>query len=146
VTKQPAMNQPFWLSAAWALEFMGTKLRAPSQASFWPDEVALAKWLSRWTTDAAIEKLRRCQGRAEIAIDLDRLVQGLRSRRQAIVTGTKTGLADWLNGDLYARIAKVAELDAEWMTEDRRLEFNRKLQAGRRFWPSWRDWKRETAV
>lgn len=79
VTQQQAAAQTI-VSAAWAADFMARNLRAPTQASFQPDEVAIAKWLSRWASARALATLGRAGDAAYVARELDKLTRALRSR------------------------------------------------------------------
>lgn len=146
VTKATVRNAPFWLSAAWVAEFMELKLNAPSQASIHPEEVAMAKWLSRWTSTDAIEKLRREPGAYEVAAELGELAQMLRSRDRNIVDSARDRVRKWRDAELYRTLASMCAGDTEWLTAKRGREFDRCVATGGRFWPTWTEWKREAAV
>ena len=146
VTKATVRNAPFWLSASWVADFMEVKLNAPSQASIHPDEVAMAKWLSRWTSTDAIEKLRREPGAYEVAAELAELAQMLRSRDRNLVDQARESVRSWRDGKLYRTLVSMCVVDEDWLTAKRRREFDRCVETGERFWPTWTEWKREAAV
>ncbi len=146
VCKAPASNQPFWLTAAWALEFMGTHLEAPSQASAFPDEVALAKWLSRWTSDMAMQTFEARSGQAEVATSLDWMAQELRSRYQVTRESTQRAISNWTQLPLYDQIAALYERDLVSAGNDprARASFEALKSARTRYWPTWAEWKHKS--
>jgi len=146
VTKAGVRNVPFWLSAAWVCEFMSRKLAAPSQASIHPDEVALAKWLTRWTGTAAMQGLASKAHMSFIASTLDDVARDLRSRNAAVVDQAREVVRHWQAGPLYTSVAALCETDAEWMTGQRRRRCERQVLEREAFWPTWTEWRRDAEV
>lgn len=141
VTKVVVRNAPFWLCAAWVAEFMEEKLCAPSQASTQPDEVALAKWLTRWTSAAALKKLKRKVDAYEVVAELSELAQMLRSRDVRIRAKATPRVQAWRNGDLYQRLARFCENDPNWDEDRERMGFAHVVEQRGRFWPTWLEWR-----
>lgn len=138
-TREPFRNAPFWLSAAWAADFMERELRAPSQASIHPDEVAIAKWLSRWTSREALAKLGAKSDAHKIACQLDEFAQDLRSRNDTKSAEAKARISKWRSGDLYRMIVQLSKADEE-ASGVVDLNGSGCIQ-GEVFWPSWTEWR-----
>ena len=145
VSRMTVRSAPFWLSASWVAEFMETKLNAPSQASIHPDEVAMAKWLSRWTSQASMDRLKRDASAYYVAQELDDLAQMLRSRDRQEVDEARERIRTWRLSPMYGRIVKMCAEDEEWMTKKRRRALDERMM-GSSFWPTWSEWKRDASV
>jgi len=139
--RQPVRAAPFWLSAAWAAEFMATELRAPSQASIQPDEVALAKWLTRWTGSDSLERLGHGTLSYSVACGLDEVAQGLLSRNPIKVAEAENKIREWHRGGLYEMVSTLFQSADE---AERRMVTAIAAPAsvaGHVFWPTWTEWR-----
>lgn len=124
----------FWMSAAWAAEFMEKNLRAPSQGAVCPEEVAIAKWLTRWNNDANVKKLKPME--QGIAVDLDEMASQLRRRNRRCVINGKLSALSWRSGGVYEGILLVSNVGA--LVDAQALKRQRA-----NFWPTWLEWKSE---
>lgn len=136
-------NQPFWLSAAWVFEWMLTTCQAPSQASVDPHEIAMAKWLSRWTAGGAVAALPSGAHR-EVAGELDMLAVALRSRRMEVRNKAVVELRKGYRHRLYAGLAELCKQDRRWARPDQVLMCREKIDRQLSFWPSRAEWNAMT--
>lgn len=146
VARVPVRAAPFWMNAAWAAAFMEQRLNAPSQASLNPQEVALAKWLSRWTSSDALQRLSKTEQAVSAAMVLDDIAQRLRSRNSIVVAKAREEAAGWRKSSLYQLIGLLALMDTDWMSAQRRGVFERAYAGGLDFWPTSSEWKASHAV
>lgn len=144
--RKAVRHAPFWVSAAWAAEFMALNLRAPSQASFHPDEVAMGKWLSRWTSVKGLASVSADRDAALVASELDRVAQALRSRDSWTVTQARAEVCAWKSGSLYQAIASLCERDTKWWLHQRRESLSERVMGREPFWPTWSEWKKDGAA
>jgi Helicase associated domain len=139
--RQPVKAAPFWLSAAWAAEFMAKELRAPSQASIQPDEVALAKWLTRWTSSKSLEKLGAASLSYGLACGLDEVAQGLRSRNPVTAAAAAEKIRNWHLGGLYQMVQELFASADEAEKQTVLVVAGAGTREGHVFWPSWTEWR-----
>lgn len=130
---------PFWLSAAWTFQFMLERHRAPSQAVVDPVEVALSKWLSRWSCQAALERLRQKETRADIVKQLSSLAGMLRSRIHEEQSAAISELGLGYEHPVYRSLAMLCMCDGcdGWATD---AWIATAIMNRERFWPTWSQW------
>lgn len=125
---------PFWLNAAWALEFMNRHGRVPSRMSEDGKERATAKWLQRWTSTRGLEEIHRDEDRHEVALELMRLGKGLKSEERVVVERARKEVEEACRGEWYDRLSAMC-LNSAWTTAERREKTVERIAKRQKFWP-----------
>lgn len=132
--KQPrkrAGRTPFWLMAAWAMDFMHEHRRAPWSRSANRNEVRLATWMRRWTKRHGLEMATQEHARYRVAIGLLKLSRDVAN----VVEKDPAYPACSYANDLFAQIAQLC-LGCNRATPMTRAQFAEAIAAKKRFWPS----------
>lgn len=94
---------PWWMSAAWTLQFFAERRRAPSARSTLKDEAALGRWLQRCERD--LDTLTGV--RAELARQLVACGYALRSKGRETRGQALTALRSPAFGPMYDLLAQL---------------------------------------
>lgn len=136
---------PFWISACWAYDFMRGRARAPSQASSDMSEVAQARWLSRWSSPAALAQLSARPFRKTVAEELSAIAYHLRSAPPFTPGMVLPPILAQQFLQTYDTLAALASEEVQPCVTSPYVPMRAVLPAilarRARFWPSWAEWR-----
>lgn len=133
------VHAPAWMQGAWSMEFMAAKGRAASQASCEPDEIASAKWVTRWAParDAFAGRERLDQRIGLAVYDVAQRFRDFRTRAAAHAEARA-----WTNGSIYDLVAEAAKARPTLL----HVDLDRLSKHRLPFWPTRAAWAEKQAT